>query len=125
MIVTCSLVGGGGRNSSFEHGSTSTGSPSHWSGQDRLHFSMSLSLLLDPWGQGSLDDFEGTSHRGVDAAEVGHDLAGAVARGGRDGGAPLGLVLDPADGRRAEAELRRVEVERPAEAGLAVGQRER
>ena len=29
MICSCSLVGGGGKYSSFDAGSTSTGSPSH------------------------------------------------------------------------------------------------
>src|SRR4051812_30534941 len=101
MIAIWSFVGGGGRDSSFEHGSTSTGSPSHWSGQDRFHFSiLSLpvpcSTCVRPSGVGSLDDLEGTSHRRVDPAVVRDDLTGAIARGRRDRRAPLRLVLDPA-----------------------------
>src|SRR3954469_13420285 len=108
--------------SSLETGSTSTGSPSHWSGHDRLHFIIGLSppagsLVL-------LDDLEGPAHRRMDAAEVRHDLAGPVALGRRDGGAPLRVVLDAADRRRAVAELGGVEIERAAEARRAVGQRE-
>ena len=37
MIRTWCGIGGGGRNSPFEHGMTSTGSPSYWSGQVFFH----------------------------------------------------------------------------------------
>src|SRR3954451_13993770 len=46
MIASCSLVGGGGMYSSLETGRTSTGSPSHWSGQDRLHLIIGCVPLL-------------------------------------------------------------------------------
>src|SRR4051795_294584 len=109
--------------SSLETGSTSTGSPSHWSGHDRLHFIIGLSppagsLVL-------LDDLEGPAHRRMDAAEVRHDLAGPVALGRRDGGAPLRVVLHTTDRRDPVAELTGVELDRIAEARRAVGDRER
>src|SRR5437588_12620955 len=41
MIRSCSWLGGGGMYSPLEDGSTSTGSPSHWSGHDLLHLIIS------------------------------------------------------------------------------------
>ena len=39
-------IGGGGRNSPFEHGMTSTGSPSYWSGHVFFHFIICIPSLL-------------------------------------------------------------------------------
>src|SRR3954454_11706167 len=137
MVFSCACVGGGGRYSSFDTGSTSSGSPSHWSGQDRLHLIIPSPLRFGGTQTRAnlnvarvdylllLDDLERAAHRRMDAAVVGDDLAGLVAVGLIDRDRPRRLVLDAADRRRAEAELRRVEVDRAPEARGAVGQRER
>src|SRR5918992_2467821 len=66
---------------------------------------------------------ERTSHRGVDAAEVGDDLARLEALLARDRQVPLERLLGGADRRGADAELGRVEVDRAAGAGRPVRER--
>src|SRR5947208_13341944 len=97
MIAICCAVGGGGMYSSFDAGRTSTGRPSHWSGQVFFQLITALFPLL-------LNDLERAAHRRVDAAEVRDDLPGRVALGRRDRDGPLRLVLDAADPRHAVAE---------------------
>src|SRR5204862_7182799 len=64
ITIRCWRVGGGGTNSPFEHGYTSTGRRSERSSQDRLNFILALPLNGD-----------GTPHEGVDAAVVGEHRA--------------------------------------------------
>src|SRR5947199_1965755 len=58
MIVSCSWLGGGGMYSPLEHGSTSTGSPSHWSGHDLFH----LIILATPLSGCLLVEFPVCEH---------------------------------------------------------------
>src|SRR5437660_5532043 len=77
MISICRGDGGGGSNSPLEQGRTSTGRSSASSSSRGLRALFGMCVLA-PY-------FEGPSHRGMDAAVVGDDLAGLVARGGGDG----------------------------------------
>src|SRR5437016_8237780 len=107
ITIRCCRVGGSGMNSPLEHGSTSTGSRSERSSQDRLNLGVTRSLLLD---------LDCTPHEGVDAAVVRDNGPGLEAVLGRHRHRPVDGVLRRADVRRTNTELGGVPVEGLAEA---------
>src|SRR4051812_40479862 len=116
IIPICSREGGGGKYSSFDAGRMSSGrasgisfpqwrlGPSIGDGPERLK-------LINASPHRSLRHLECASHERMDPAEVRHDLAGLESVLLINGQRPVQLLARRPDGRRADAELRRVEVD--------------